>query len=226
METKARILIIDDETPIRRFLKVALTGHDYEVEEAATAQDGLNSIISFRPDLVVLDLGLPDLDGLEVVRKIREWSKVPIIILSVKEQEDTKIAALDAGANDYVTKPFGMGELFARIRAAIRDNAGDSQEPQLVFDELKIDLAHRRVTVHEKEVKLTPTEYDLLKLLAMNAGKVLTHRLLLRTIWGPPYENEPHYVRVYVAQIRQKIEEDPARPRHIITEPGIGYRML
>jgi two-component system, OmpR family, KDP operon response regulator KdpE len=225
LETKAQILIIDDEAQIRRLLKITLTGHGYNVEEAVNAQEGLNKAIIFRPDLIVLDLGLPDMDGLKVVQKIREYSKVPIIILSVKEQEDTKIASLDAGADDYVTKPFVMGELLVRIRAAMRHAAGDT-EPQLRFDELRIDLAHRHVTVQGNDVRLTPIEYDLLKYLALHAGKVLTHRFLLRTIWGPSYENDTYYLRVNIGQLRRKIEEDPSRPRHIITEPGIGYRLL
>ncbi len=227
METKgARILIVDDETQIRRLLRVALTGHGYVVGEAAGGQEGLNQAAVYRPDLIILDLGLPDMDGLEVVRRLREWSKTPIIILSVKEQENDKIAALDAGADDYVTKPFGMGELLARIRAAIRHVAGAGDEPVLNLDELMIDLAHRRVSVNGKEIKLSPIEYDLIKNLAVHAGKVLTHKQLLRTIWGPSYENDTHYLRVYIGQLRRKVEADPSHPRHIITEPGVGYRLL
>lgn len=227
MESKGvRILNIDDEAPIRKLLRVALTGHGYEVEEASTGQEGLNKVALFRPDLIILDLGLPDLEGLEVVRRLREWSKVPVIILSVKEQEQDKIAALDAGADDYVTKPFGMGELLARIRAALRHAAGVTEEPILKFADLMIDLGHRQVTVDGKETKLTPIEYDLLKSLALHAGKVLTHRHLLRTIWGPEYANDTHYLRVYIGQLRRKIEADPSHPRHLITEPGVGYRLL
>lgn len=227
METKgARILIIDDETQIRRLLRVALTGHGYEVGEAACGQEGLNEAAVYRPDLIILDLGLPDIDGLEVVRRLREWSVIPVIILSVKEQENDKIAALDAGADDYVTKPFGMGELLARIRAAIRHSAGVGEEPVLIFGELIVDLAHRRVTVEGKEIKLSPIEYDLMKNLAVHAGKVLTHKHLLRTIWGLSYENDTHYLRVYIGQLRRKVENDPSHPGHIITEPGVGYRLL
>jgi two-component system KDP operon response regulator KdpE len=228
METKtgARILIIDDEKQIRRLLKVALTGHGYELEEAVSGQDGLNKAAVFRPDLVILDLGLPDLDGLEVLRRLREWSKTPVIILSVREQENDKINALDNGADDYVTKPFGMGELLARIRAALRHAAGLGNEPVLNFDDLKIDVAQRRVSVDGNEIKLTPTEYELLRNLAVYSGKVLTHRQLLRAVWGPSYENDTQYLRVYIAQLRRKIENDPSRPRHIITEPGVGYRLL
>lgn len=227
METKGiRILVIDDESQIRRLLRVALTGHGYEVSEAASGQDGLNEAAVYRPDLIILDLGLPDIDGLEVVRRLREWSKTPVIILSVKEQENDKIDALDAGADDYVTKPFGMGELLARIRAALRHAAGVGEEPVLNFGDLSIDLAHRRIVVNGKEVKLTPIEYDLMKNLAFHAGKVITHKQLLRTIWGPAYEKDSHYLRVYVGQLRRKIEKDPANPQHIITEPGVGYRLL
>jgi two-component system KDP operon response regulator KdpE len=228
METKtgARILIIDDEKQIRRLLKVALTGHGYELDEAVSGQDGLNKAAVFRPDLVILDLGLPDLDGLEVLRRLREWSKTPVIILSVREQENEKINALDNGADDYVTKPFGMGELLARIRAALRHAAGLGNEPVLNFGDLEIDVAQRRITVDGNVIKLTPTEYELLRNLAVYSGKVLTHRQLLRAVWGPSYENDTQYLRVYIAQLRRKIESDPSRPRHIITEPGVGYRML
>ena len=227
MEAKgARILVIDDEKQIRRLLKVALTGHGYEVEEADCGLGGLHKAVAYRPDLILLDLGLPDMNGLDVIRQLREWSQIPVIILSVKEQESDKITALDAGADDYVTKPFGMGELLARIRAALRHVAGAGDEPVLKFSELVIDVARRRVTVNGIEIKLTPTEYDLMKNLAFHAGKVLTHRQLLRTVWGPSYENDTHYLRVYIGQLRRKIESDPSRPRHIITEPGVGYRLL
>lgn len=227
MENKgARILVIDDEAQIQRLLRVALTSHGYEVAEAASGQQGLGEAAVYRPDLVILDLGLPDMDGLEVVRRLREWSKVPVIILSAKEQENDKIVALDAGADDYLTKPFGMGELLARMRAAIRHAAGAGNEPVLTFDDLIIDLARRKVIVGGHEVKLTPTEYDLMKNLAIHAGKVLTHRQLLRAVWGVAYENDTHYLRVFIGQLRRKIEADPSRPRHIITEPGVGYRLL
>lgn len=227
MENKgARILVIDDEAQIQRLLRVALTSHGYEVAEAASGQQGLSEAAVYRPDLVILDLGLPDMDGLEVVRRLREWSKVPVIILSAKEQENDKIVALDAGADDYLTKPFGMGELLARMRAAIRHAAGAGNEPVLTINDLIIDLARRKVTVDGHEVKLTPTEYDLMKNLAIHAGKVLTHRQLLRAVWGLAYENDTHYLRVFIGQLRRKIEADPSRPRHIITEPGVGYRLL
>ena len=227
MENKGpRILIIDDETQIRRFLRVTLTGHGYVVKDVGTGKAGLDVVAKFSPDLVVLDLGLPDIDGVDVVRQLREWSKVPVIILSVKEQETDKITALDAGADDYVTKPFGMGELLARIRAAMRHIVGTDEQPVLQFDDLIIDLVHRRITVDDNEIKLTLTEYEIVKNLAINAGKVITHRALLRTVWGPSYENEVQYLRVYIGQIRRKLERDPSRPKHIITEPGVGYRLL
>jgi len=227
MDSKgARILVIDDETQIRRLLKVALSGHGYEVEEAATGGEGLNKAAMSRPDLIVLDLGLPDMDGLEVVKRFREWSRTPIVILSVREQENDKIVALDSGADDYVTKPFGMGELLARIRTAIRHASGEENEPVLDFGRLTVDLGRRQVTVDGKEAKLTPTEYDILKHLAANAGKVLTHRQMLRAVWGPAYEYDTHYLRVYIGQLRRKIEADPSRPAHIITEPGVGYRLI
>lgn len=221
-----RILIIDDETQIRRFLRVSLTSHGYEVREAGTGQAGLDEVAIFAADLVILDLGLPDMSGMKVLAKIREWSKVPIIILSVTEQETDKITALDNGADDYVTKPFSMGELLARMRAALRHSAGDGEEPTLRFDDLFLDLANRQIKVADGEVKLTPTEYELIKNLALNAGKVLTHKFLLRSVWGPAYENDIQYLRVFMGQIRRKIENDPSRPRHIITEPGVGYRLL
>ncbi len=222
----ARILVIDDEIEIRGLLKVALSGHGFEVKGAATGLDGLDEITAFKPELVILDLGLPDLNGLEVLKNLREWSGVPVIILSVKGQENDKIAALDAGADDYVTKPFGMGELLARIRAALRHAAGTEDEPVLVFDDLTIDLARRFVTVNSKEIRLTPTEYELLKNLALNAGKVLTHKYLIRAVWKMIYEYDTHSLRVYIGQLRRKIEADSSYPRHIITEPGVGYRLL
>lgn len=227
MATKEqRILIIDDEIQIRRFLRVSLSSHGYEVREVGTGQAGIDEVVLFSPDLVILDLGLPDMSGNQVLSKIREWSKVPIIILSVQEQETDKISALDNGADDYVTKPFGMGELLARMRAALRHSVGVEEEPILKFDDLCLDLAHRQVKISERDVKLTPTEYELMKNLALNAGKVLTHKFLLRTVWGPAYETDIQYLRVFIGQIRRKIENDPSRPHHIITEPGVGYRLL
>jgi len=222
----ARILVIDDESQILKLLRVALTSHGYEVAEAATGRQALAEAAVFRPDMIILDLGLPDMDGLEVIGRLREWTGAPIIILSARERENDKILALDAGADDYLTKPFGMGELLARIRAALRHAAGTADEPVLRLGDLVVDLAHRRVTAGEGEVKLTPTEYELIKNLALHAGKVLTHRQLLRAVWGPSCENDIHYLRVFIGQLRRKIEADPSRPRHIITEPGVGYRLF
>lgn len=227
MDTKLpRILIIDDESQIRRFLRVTLISHGYCVKDVGTGKDGLNLITKFCPDLVVLDLGLPDIDGLDVLCQLRKWSKVPIIILSVKDQETDKMTALDSGADDYVTKPFAMGELLARIRAAMRRIIGVDEQPVMNFEDLTLDLLRRRVTRDDHEIKLTLTEYEILKNLAINAGKVMTHNYLLRTIWGPSSEKELQYLRVYIGQIRRKLERDPSRPRHIITEPGVGYRLL
>lgn len=220
-----RVLVIDDEAAIRRLLNVALHAHGFEVAAVGLGQEGLVKAACWHPDLVVLDLGLPDMDGIEVIRRLREWSAVPIIVLSVRERESEKIAALDAGADDYVTKPFGLGELVARMRAALRRAAGSRDEPLVRTGGLTVDLAHRTVTVDGREVKLTPTEYEILKHLAMNPGRVVTHRQLLRAIWGPGYDEETHYLRVYVSQLRRKVEPDPARPRYILTEPGVGYRL-
>ncbi|HHY95232.1 MAG TPA: response regulator [Firmicutes bacterium] len=222
----ARVLIVDDEAPIRRLLKVALEAHGYEVAEACSGRAGLEQAAVWHPDLIILDLGLPDLDGLEVIKSLREWSRVPVIILSVREQEQDKIRALDGGADDYVTKPFSLGELLARMRVALRHAAKTEEDPVLTFGGLTVDLAHRSVTVDGREVRLTPTEYEILKYLALHAGRVLTHHQLLRAVWGPAYEQETHYLRVYVAQLRRKIERDPARPGYIVTEPGVGYRLV
>ncbi|WP_407311978.1 response regulator [Desulfosporosinus sp. SB140] len=227
METKGpRILIVDDELQIRRFLRVSLTSHGYDVKDVGTGKEALDEAAIFGPNLVILDLGLPDIDGLDVLYNLREWSKVPIIILSAKEQEQAKVMALDSGADDYVTKPFGMGELLARIRAGLRHTMAAGEEPVLKFDDLSIDLAHRNVKLMEVEVKLTPTEYELVKQLANNAGKVLTHKYLLHALRGENFENNIQYLRVYMGHLRRKIERDPSRPRHIITEPGVGYRLL
>lgn len=222
----ARVLVVDDEPQIRKLLRVALTAHGYAVDEAATGEDGLTRAALAHPDLMILDLGLPDLDGTEVVRRLREWSEIPVIVLSVRESEPDKVGALDAGADDYVTKPFGMGELLARLRVALRHSAGKGDEPVLTFGRLTMDRARRVVAVDGREVKLTPTEYEILKTLAANAGRVLTNRQLLRAVWGPAYEKETHYLRVYVGQLRRKLEADPSRPEHLLTEPGVGYRLV
>jgi len=227
MENKgSRILIIDDELQMRRLLSVGVSAYNFEIFEAVNGQEGLRGVINHKPDLVILDLSLPDLDGLEVLKRIREWSAVPVIILSAKDQERDKIEALNNGADDYVSKPFGMGELVARIGVALRRAAKTTAEPVLVFADLIIDLAKRIVTLHDEEVKLTPTEYELLKVMATYSGKVLTHRQLLKAVWGPSYEAETNYLRVYVAQLRSKIESDPSRPKHLLTELGVGYRFI
>ncbi|MDD9267016.1 response regulator [Paenibacillus sp. GCM10023248] len=223
--TGAKILIIDDEAQIRKLLRVTLNAHGYEAAEAATGHEGMLQATMVRPDLIVLDLGLPDMTGMEVLAHIREWSKVPIIILTAKDQEQDKVAALDQGADDYVTKPFGMGEFMARMRVALRHTAKTQDEPVLRHGQLVIDLAHRTVELQGEKLKLTPTEYDLLKVLALNAGRVMTHRQLLKQVWGgSQYESDSQYLRVYVGHLRKKIEADSTRPQYILTEPGIGYR--
>jgi len=224
-ETGARVLVVDDEPAIRRFLRVSLSAHGYAVFEADGGQSALSAITAERPDLIILDLGLPDLDGIQVTRLLREWTRIPIIILSVRGQEADKIAALDAGADDYVVKPFGAGELLARMRVALRRAGQTNAEPIFASDDLTVDLARRQVTVAGHEVQLTPTEYDLLRVLVMNAGKVLTHRQLLREVWGMGYEQEMHMLRVNISNLRRKIESNPTRPHYILTEPGVGYRL-
>ena len=223
-EGKTRILIVDDERSIRRFLSASLSGQ-YDVVQASDGEEALRAVLAERPDLLILDLGLPDIDGVEVTRRLREWSQIPIIVVSVREQESDKIAALDAGADDYLTKPFGAGELMARIRVALRRSA--SPESQVIFtsDDLTVDLSSRTVSVEGRVISLTPTEYDILRALVQHAGKVLTHSQLLRTVWGIAYEDENHLLRVNVSNLRRKVEKDPARPRHVITEPGVGYRL-
>lgn len=220
-----RVLVVDDENSIRRYLRAALSAQGFTVYEAANGEEAVSAVLNNRPDIIILDLGLPDFDGIEVTRRLREWSKTPIIILSVREAENDKIAALDAGADDYLTKPFGTGELMARMRVAMRRLANKSDEPVLQVDDLKMDLSRRLVTVSEKEISLTPTEYDILRLLMQNAGKVLTHHHLLRQVWGTAYESEMHLLRVNISNLRRKIEADPARPHYLVTESGVGYRL-
>ena len=224
-ETGQRVLVVDDETSIRRYLRAALSAQGFAIYEAANGQEAINAVVSNHPDLIILDLGLPDFDGIEVTRRLREWSQTPIIILSVREAENDKIAALDAGADDYLTKPFSTGELMARMRVALRRMTSSLDEPVLQVDDLKMDTSRRLVTVGEDQIPLTPTEYEILRLLLQNAGKVLTHRQLLRQVWGTAYESEMHILRVNISNLRRKIEPDPARPTYIHTEPGVGYRI-
>jgi two-component system KDP operon response regulator KdpE len=224
-EPELRVLVIDDEQAIRRFLQTALTAHGYIVFEATDGQEAIQAVINYRPDIIILDLGLPDIDGIGVTARLREWSQIPIIILSVRGQENDKIAALDAGADDYLTKPFGVGELMARLRVALRRVARPETEAIFTTGELTVDLARRLVKVSAQEIQLTPTEYDLLRVLVMDAGKVLTHQQLLRKVWGMGYEAETHMLRVNISNLRRKIEENPARPQYITTEPGVGYRL-
>jgi two-component system KDP operon response regulator KdpE len=222
------ILLIEDEPQMRRFLRTALTVHDYRLVEAATAREGLLHATSRNPDVILLDLGLPDRDGIEVTRELRGWTSTPIIVLSARGREQDKVAALDEGADDYLTKPFGVEELLARIRVALRHAAlppGAAPEPIFEAGGLRVDLAARTVIRNGEEIHLTPTEYKLLATLVKHAGKVLTHRQLLEEVWGTSYADQSHYVRVYLGQLRQKIELDPARPRLLITEPGVGYRL-
>ena len=221
----ANILVVDDEKPIRRFLRASLQGHGYTVFEAATGAEAMQEAAGCRPDVIILDLGLPDMDGTEVTRQLREWSSVPIIVLSVRDHESDKIAALDAGADDYLTKPFGVGELMARIRVNMRRAVKAEDEPFFEIGGLQVDLARRLVTVNGAVIDLTPNEYDILRLLVRNPGKVLTHRQILHEIWGTPYETESHLLRVNVSNLRHKIEIDPNRPEYILTEPGVGYRL-
>jgi len=219
-----KILIVDDERAIRRFLKASLSAHGYTVLEAASGAEALRFLTEEHPDLLILDVVLPDMSGIEITRRLREWSEMPVIILSVRDQESDKIAALDAGADDYLTKPFGVGELLARIRVALRRAAKPASEPVFQTDELMVDFGRRVVTLNDKEVALTPTEYDLLRALVQNAGKVMTHRQLIRAVWGSSYEEEAHLLRVNISNLRHKIEPDPAQPHFILTEPGVGYR--
>lgn len=224
-ENLPRILVVDDEVAIQRFLKTALNTGTYSLHQATDGHAALAAAAAVRPDLILLDLGLPDMDGVEVITRIREWSQVPIIVVSVRERENDKVRAFDAGADDYLTKPFGIGELLARIKVALRRSLQQVPEPVFRVAELEVDLPRRRVTVRGKEVPLTPTEYELLRLLVFHAGKVLTHGLILKQIWGIGYLEQPHVLRVNISNLRRKIEEDASRPRYILTEPGVGYRL-
>lgn len=218
------ILIIDDEVQIRRLLEITLSANGYNIQEAATAKDGLIAAATGAPKLIILDLGLPDSDGLDVLKKLKEWYTRPIIILTVRNTEDDIIKALDLGANDYLTKPFRTGELLARIRVAMRQSQGSADDPILVFGSLKIDLMNHLVYKNDELLKFTLTEYNLLVLLAKNAGRVLTHQYILKEVWGMGYVEQNQYLRVFIAQLRKKIEDDPSRPQWLITESGIGYR--
>ncbi|MBI2824419.1 MAG: response regulator [Planctomycetia bacterium] len=221
-----KILIIEDELEIRRFLRVSLSAHGYRLLEVGTGRDGIRDAATHQPDLVILDLGLPDVDGMDVIREIRQWSSVPIIVLSARGDESQKVAALDAGADDYLTKPFGMSELVARLRVAVRHAAGgEAGEPVFQVGDLVVDFARRRVRVADREAHLTPTEFRLLAMLVKYAGRVVTHRQLLKDVWGPDSVHETHYLRVYMAQLRQKLEQESTRPRYLLTEPGVGYRL-
>lgn len=222
---KTKILIVDDENAIRRLLRTSLTAHGYEIYEAATGEDAILQAANVQPDVIILDLGLPGISGMEVTRRVREWTQTPIIILSVQNQDADKIAALDAGADDYLTKPFSVGELTARLRVAMRHARQEAPEPVFESGSLRVDLAARLVTLDGEEVQLTPTEYDILRALAQNAGRVMTHEQLLRHVRGVSYQTETHLLQVHISNLRRKIERDPTNPQHILTEPGVGYRL-
>ncbi|NJD57451.1 MAG: response regulator [Nitrospirae bacterium] len=221
------VLLIEDEPQMRRFLRITLQGSGYRLAEAASGEEGLTQAATRNPDVVLLDLGLPDIDGIEITKRLREWTQIPIIVISAREQEEDKIRALDVGADDYLTKPFGAGELLARIRVALRHAATHhgSEEPLFVLDNLKVDIVKRQVFLDDREIHLTPIEYRLLTVLVRYAGKVITHGQLMKEVWGPAYVTQSHYLRIYMAQLRHKLEADPARPRFFINEPGVGYRL-
>ena len=224
-----RILVVDDEAQIRRFLRIALEAHGFAVVEAAAGAEGVATAATAAPDLVILDLGLPDIDGKEVVARLREWSEVPVLVLSVRQSEAEKVAALDAGANDYVVKPFGTAELLARVRALLRNapgEAGGRAAARITVGALTVDVARHEVTLAGQPVKLTRKEFELLRLLAQNAGRILTHGQLLREVWGKAHEHDTQYLRVFMSQLRHKLDDDPADPKYILNEPGVGYRML
>lgn len=224
-----KILIVDDEAPIRKFLSISLGAHGYTLLEAENGKQAIELAALKKPDLIVLDLGLPDMDGKDVIRKVREWSKIPIIVLSVRSDEEEKVEALDAGANDYVTKPFGIAELMARLRAITRIHSletGQTEEAIFIQGSLKVDYASRAVELCGENLKLTRKEYELLRLLTRNAGKVLTHDFLLREVWGPAQADQAQYLRVHIGNLRHKLNDDPASPSFILTEPGVGYRFI
>ena len=222
-EVPVRVLVVDDEPAVRRFLRSSLQTRGYQISEAQTGEEAISSVAASRPDIILLDIGLPDLSGVEVTRVLREWCSIPIIMLSVRDQEQDKVAALDAGADDYLTKPFGLNELLARLRASLRRVQQNPDEPVLSSGPLRIDLASRQVSLDGSPVQLTPTEYDILRVLARQSGKVLTHKHLMREVWGH-VDHDLHTLRVNVSNLRRKIEPDPGRPQFLITEPGVGYR--
>lgn len=225
-ERSVRVLVVDDEHGIRKLLRTSLVAQGYELFEAATGQAALLAVPVNHPDVIVLDLGLPDLDGLDVTRTLREWTEIPIVILSVRDQESDKIEALDAGADDYLTKPFGVGELLARIRSALRRASKPANTAVFEAGDLSVDLTKRIVQVAQRKIQLTPTEYDLLKTLVRHPDRVLTHRHLIREVWGGTrYEDDMHLLRVNISNLRRKLESDPTRPRHVVTEAGVGYRL-
>lgn len=222
-----QVLVIEDELQIRRFLRTSLTSHGYSLLEASTGQEGIAQAAQLQPDCIILDLGLPDIDGLVVLQQIRAWSRVPVVVLTARGQEQEKITLLDAGADDYLTKPFGIGELMARMRVVMRRTAdvAGSESPEVRIGDLQVDLARRQVFRGDEEVHLTPIEYKLLATLVKSAGRVVTQRQLLQEVWGPGYTDAPHYLRIYMQHLRHKLEADPARPRYLLTEPGVGYRL-
>ncbi len=226
MKDGGLVLVVDDEVQIRRFLKISLESSGYEVIECGTGEEGIARTANAGPDVVVLDLGLPDMDGLEFVKKVREWSKIPIIVLTVRDADEDKVALLDGGADDYLTKPFSVHELKARIRVAFRHRYKKEEPFMFQSGKLSIDFSKRIVKIHDERVKLTPKEYAVLSLLARNAGKVLTQNYILKELWGSYFQEESQYLRIYIMQIRRKIEDDPGNPSIILTEPGVGYRLI
>jgi two-component system KDP operon response regulator KdpE len=221
-----RILVVDDEPQIRKFLRISLGAEGYEVIEAPRGEEGVSKCATAQPNLVILDLGLPDLDGQQVISRIREWSDVPIIVLSVRAKDQEKVSALDSGANDYVTKPFSIEELLARIRVALRLKMEPETASEFVIGDLTVDVPRRKVAVGEKDIKLTRKEFELLRMLAQNAGRIVTHRQILREVWGPAHEEDVHYLRIYIGHLRQKLGDDSAKPKFIESEPGVGYRLI
>ncbi|NJM35071.1 MAG: response regulator transcription factor [Rhodomicrobium sp.] len=221
-----RILVVDDEPQIRKFLRISLSAEGYDVVEAPRGEDGISKCATAQPSLVILDLGLPDLDGQQVIGRIREWSDVPIIVLSVRTKDQEKVSALDSGANDYVIKPFSIEELLARIRAALRSKTDAAGDAELTVGTLIVDVPRHKVSVAGQEIKLTRKEFDLLRMLAQNAGRIVTHKQILREVWGPAHEDDVHYLRIYIGHLRQKLGDDPAAPKFIESEPGVGYRLI